>query len=95
MNTSRKTYHKYPTHTSEPEKYLPSFFLEVSIDRQILKAEVRPLQKDKGYFTIILDGIFVGHIHKLGEEWLDFLGVNTEVYQLVGNLIEEHLKKTS
>ena len=92
MTTTRKTYHPYPTHQSEPEKYLPSFFFEVPIDRQILKAEVRPLQKDKGYFTISLDGIFVGHIHKFGEEWLDFLGVNTEVYQRVGELIEEHLK---
>ncbi len=91
MATTRKTYHPYPTHQSEPEKYLPSFFLEISIDRQILKAEVRPLQKDKGYYTIVLDGVFVGHIHKIGNEWLDFLGVNTEVYQLVGNGIEAHV----
>ena len=95
MPINKPGYHKYPVKNQEPEKYLPSFFLDILIDSQMLKAEVRPLQKDKGYFTITLNGIFIGHIHKIGEKWLDFLGANREVYQCIGNMIEEHTKKTS
>lgn len=78
----------------EENKYLPSFFLVVEIDKQIIHAEIRPLRRDTGYFTIILNSIFLGHIHKAGIFWVDFLGQNMELYQKVGKLIEEHLEAT-
>jgi hypothetical protein len=90
---NKPPYHKYPA--AEPpveEKYLPSFFAEVSFDKQNFKAEIRPLKKDVGYYTVSLDKIFIGHIHKSGEKWVDFIGGDTEIYQIIGERIEEHEK---
>jgi len=92
MPTNRKPIHQYPVQNPEPEKYLPSFFLDISVESKIFKAEVRPLSKDKGYYTIILDGIFMGHIHQSGLFWTDFLGKTNEIYQMIGEGIEGHLK---
>ncbi|HEX3079917.1 MAG TPA: hypothetical protein VHQ04_05620 [Puia sp.] len=91
MPASRKPIHKYPTVNPEPEKYLPSFFLDISVETKIFRAEVRPLSKDKGYYTINLDGIFMGHIHKSGLVWTDFLGNTNELYQMIGESIEAYL----
>jgi hypothetical protein len=88
--TNLKYGHKYPSHDfNEPEKYLPSFFLKVPFDNQIVKAEIRPLKKDKGYFTVILNNVFLAHIHSVQGEWLDFLGKTHEIYKIVGKMIEE------
>jgi hypothetical protein len=85
--------HKYPTNEfNEPEKYLPSFFLDVPFDNQIVKAEIRPLRKDVGYYTVNLNNIFLAHIHSVGGNWVDFLGKTTEVYQTIGMLIEAREK---
>ena len=82
--------HKYPSNDfQETEKYLPSFFLDVQFDNQILKAEIRPLKKDKGYFTVIINNIFLAHIHSLQGDWVDFLGKSHELYKIVGKMIEE------
>lgn len=82
--------HKYPTYEpSDSEKYLPSFFLDVPFDNQIVKAEIRPLVKDKGYYSVTINNIFIAHIHKMGENWEDFLGKTHELYKIVGKLIEE------
>ena len=84
--------HKYPmTEPSEQDKYLPSIFKEVEIDKQLLKVEIRPLRKDIGYFTITINSVFLGHIHKLGEKWVDFIGSTNEIYTAVGKVIDEHL----
>jgi hypothetical protein len=94
MPASRKPYHKYPVSQSpEPEKYLPSFFLEVPFDNLVLQAEIRPLRKDVGYFTVNINHVFMAHIHKMGETWKDFVGATSELYQVVGSLIDEHLNK--
>ncbi|HEV8506062.1 MAG TPA: hypothetical protein VGQ53_11700 [Chitinophagaceae bacterium] len=93
MPSNRKPIHPYPVNTvSEPEKYLSSIFFDVEVNPTVLKAEVRPLQKDRGYYTVNLDKVFLGHIHKVGNIWKDFLGSDLEVYQLVGKKIEEHLR---
>jgi hypothetical protein len=92
MPTNRKPIHPYPSKQPELEKYLPSFFLEISVQSKVLKAEVRPLNKDKGYYTINLDGVFLGHIHKSGLFWTDFLGKTNEIYQMIGEGIETYLK---
>jgi hypothetical protein len=93
MPSNRKQIHPYPAVNPEPEKYLPSFFLDISFQTKIFKAEVRPLTKDKGYYTINLDGVFAGHIHKSGLFWTDFLGKTNEIYQMIGEGIEAHLKE--
>ena len=86
-----KSYHKYPANTpQEQEKYLPSIFREVDMDKQRLKIEIRPLRKDIGYFTITINSVFLGHIHKVGEKWVDFIGSTNDIYFVVGKLIEEH-----
>jgi hypothetical protein len=86
-------YRKYPSYQSEePEKYLPSFFLDVSIDNQVVKAEIRPLRKDIGYYTVNLNNVFLAHIRKSGGQWVDFLGGTNDVYQAVGKAIEGHIK---
>ena len=83
--------HKYPmSEPSEQDKYLPSIFKEVEIDKQLLKVEIRPLRRDIGFFTITINSIFLGHIHKIGENWVDFIGSTNEVYTAVGKAIEEH-----
>ena len=93
MPVNRKPMHPYPVNTNaEPEKYLSSIFFDVEVNQTVLKAEVRPLQKDRGYYTINLDKVFLGHIHKVGNIWMDFLGSDLEVYQLVGKKIEEHVQ---
>ncbi len=85
--------HKYPTNEfNESEKYLPSFFMDVPFDNQIVKAEIRPLKKDKGYYTVILNNVFLAHIHYMGGEWVDFLGKTHELYRAVGKMIEEQCK---
>jgi len=66
--------------------------LDVPIENKVLKAEIRPHTKDKGYYTITLDGIFIGHIHKSGMFWTDFLGKTNELYQMVGECIEVYLR---
>jgi hypothetical protein len=87
-----KSGHKYPMNDAqEQDKYLPSVFREVEIDKQLVKVEIRPLRKDIGYFTISVNSVFVGHIHKVGEKWVDFIGSTNEVYLAVGKVIEEHL----
>ena len=48
--------------------------------------------KDKGYFTINLSGVFLAHIRKLDKTWIDFVGNSNEKYQVIGTLIDEHLK---
>jgi len=91
MPTDRKPIHKYPgVEPKEEDKYLPGFFVEVSFDKQIFKAEIRPFRKDVGYYTVLLDDIFIGHIHKSVEKWIDFIGSCTEIYQAIGEKIEEH-----
>ena len=96
MPGNRKPMHPYPVNTnSEPEKYLSSIFFDVEVNQTVLKAEVRPLQKDRGYYTVNLDKVFLGHIHKVGNSWMDFLGSDLEVYQLVGKKIEEHLQNNA
>ena len=92
MASSRKPFHKYPAGETEPEKYVPSFFLNVQFDKQTLEAEVRPLSKDKGYFTVSINHVFLAHIHKVNSEWLDFIGGKDELYQAVGAQIDEHFK---
>jgi hypothetical protein len=92
MPASRKPIHKYPTVNPEPEKYLPSFFLDITVENKVFKAEIRPLTRDKGYYTINLDGIFMGHIHKSGLVWTDFLGNTNQIYQMVGEGIEGIVK---
>ena len=93
MPESRKPIHRYPTfEPKEDDKYLPSFFFDVSFDKQVFKAEIRPLKKDRGYFTVSLDNIFISHIHKLGGQWKDVIGGSTQLYQVIGKLIEDHLK---
>ena len=94
MPTNRKSFHEYPKNNREPEIYVPSFFLEVPFDAQILQAEVRPLPKDKGYFTVSINHTFLAHIHKLGSEWIDFIGGRNEIYQAVGEKIDEYIKST-
>ena len=91
MSAYRKPIHQYPADIPEPEKYLPSFFLDISLETKIFRAEVRPLTKDKGYYTVNLDGIFMGHIHKSGEVWTDFLGKTNQVYQMIGERIDAYL----
>jgi hypothetical protein len=91
MITHKKTFHEYPKNNREPEIYVPSFFLEIPFDKQILKAEIRPLTKDKGYFTVSINHIFLAHIHKVGSEWTDFIGGKNEVYQAVGIKIDEYI----
>ncbi len=92
--TRRDYGHKYPTNEfNEPEKYLPSFFVEISFDNQILKAEIRPLRKDVGYYTVNLNNVFLAHIHKVGSVWSDFLGGSNELYQVIGSEIEGYLNK--
>jgi len=93
MPANRKPIHNYPIQQSEPEKYVPSFFLDVPTEGKILRAEVRPLPKDKGYYTISLEGIFLGHIHKSGFFWTDFIGKTNEIYQMIGEAIEAHKKQ--
>lgn len=95
MPTNRKQIHPYPSNNPEPEKYLPSFFLEVSVESKDCRVEVRPLNRDKGYYTITLDGIFLGHIHKSGLFWTDFLGKTNEKYQVIGESIEGYLRTNS
>jgi hypothetical protein len=91
--TNLRSGHKYPsTAFNEPEKYLPSFFLEVPFDNLLVNAEVRPLRKDVGYYTVNLNNIFLAHIHLLGGEWVDFLGKTNELYHTIGKLIEEREK---
>jgi hypothetical protein len=86
-------FRKYPTDQSqEPEKYLPSFFVDVPIDNQIVKAEIRPLRKDIGYYTVNLNNVFLAHIRLQGEQWVDFLGGSNDVYQAVCKAIEMHIK---
>jgi hypothetical protein len=86
-------YRKYPTdRPQEPEKYLPSFFIDVPIDNQIIKAEIRPLRKDVGYYTVNLNNVFLAHIRLLGKQWVDFLGATNDVYQAVGKAIEGCIK---
>ena len=86
--------HKYPmSEPPEQDKYLPSIFKEVEIDNQLLKVEIRPLRKDIGYFTITINSIFLGHIHKVGEKWVDFVGSSHEIYMAVGKVIDEHFGK--
>jgi hypothetical protein len=92
---NRKYGHGYPVQQSqEPEKYLPSFFLDVPFDNQIVKAEIRPLRKDIGYFTVNLNNVFLAHIHKIGDRWYDFIAQTNDLYMAVGKEIEAHLKKT-
>ena len=82
--------HKYPRNNSKPKNiYLLFFFLDVQFDNQILKAEIRPLKKDKGYFTVIINNIFLAHIHSVQGDWVDFLGKSHELYRVVGKMIEE------
>ena len=95
MPVNRHPIHKYPSVNPEPEKYLPSFFLDISVQTKIFRAEVRPLTKDKGYYTINLDGTFMGHIHKSESVWADFLGNTNEIYQMIGEAIDAHLKENS
>jgi hypothetical protein len=91
--TNLRSGHKYPSNDfNEPEKYLPSFFLDVPFDNQLVRAEVRPLRKDVGYYTINLNNVFLAHIHLLGGNWLDFLGKTNDLYQTIGRLIEERGK---
>ena len=81
--------HKYPAYEpNESDKYLPSLFFDVEIDRQMVKVEARPLRKDIGYYTINLNHVFLAYIHKMGDVWKDFLGATNEVYQAVGQGIE-------
>jgi hypothetical protein len=88
--------HRYPiTEPQEQDKYLPSIFKEVEIDNQLLKVEIRPLRKDIGYFTITINSIFLGHIHKVEEKWVDFVGSTNEIYMAVGKVIDEHLGRTT
>jgi hypothetical protein len=92
MPANRKPIHKYPVDISqEPDKYLPSLFLDVQIDNQFVKTEIRPLRKDIGYYTVNFNNIFLAHIHKTGEKWVDFLGSTNEVYEAVGRAIEKNL----
>jgi hypothetical protein len=88
--TNLRQGHKYPSNDfNDSEKYLPSFFLDVPLDGQIIKAEIRPLKKDKGYYTVSLNNVFLAHIHLMGGDWVDFLGSTNVTYQTVGKLIEE------
>ncbi len=92
--TNLKYGHKYPTYEfNDSEEYLPSFFLDVPFDNQNVKAEIRPLKKDVGYYTLILNNVFLAHIHCLGGEWVDFLGKTHELYGIVGKMIEEGKEK--
>lgn len=77
--------------SQEPDKYLPSFFVEVPFDNQIVRTEIKPLKKDKGYYTVNLNNIFLAHIHQVGDVWCDFLGSTNEIYQAVGKKIEEKI----
>jgi hypothetical protein len=93
---NRKYGHGYPVNNQfgrEEDKYLPSFFLDVLFDFQIVKTEIRPLKKDPGYYTVNMNNIFLAHIRKFGEKWIDFLGTSNEVYEAVGHEIEKHLAK--
>jgi hypothetical protein len=92
MPVGKKPIHQYPHQQPDPEKYLPSFFLDISVENKICRVEVRPLNRDKGYYTINLDGIFLGHIHKSGMFWTDFLGKTNETYQAIGEGIEAYLR---
>jgi hypothetical protein len=88
-----KSFHKYPSASpSEEDKYLPSIFREVEMNSQLLKIEIRPLRKDIGYFTISINSVFLGHIHKVGAKWVDFIGSTNDIYLVVGKLIEEHME---
>ncbi|MDP9041603.1 MAG: hypothetical protein M3N30_06440 [Bacteroidota bacterium] len=75
----------------KPPIYYPSFFLEFEYFGKLIKAEVKPMESDKGYYTINLNGNFFAHIHK-GENWTDAIGRTGEMFQIVGKLIEEHVK---
>ena len=90
MTERRPGGHKYPVsyEPNETDKYLPSLFFDVEIDKQIIKAEARPLRKDKGYYTVNLNKVFLAHIHLMGNQWKDFLGNTNEIYQAVGNQIK-------
>lgn len=92
MAISRKSYHEYPKSYPQPEIYVPSFFLDVPFDNQIVHAEVRPIPKDRGYFTVTINHVFLAHIHKVGEEWYDFLGTRLSIYRAVGEQIDDYLK---
>ncbi len=86
MPTIRKPIRPYPGERLQAEKkYLPTFFLEFEYFGKMIKVEVRHLESDKGYYTIVMNGSFLAHIHKEGEAWADFLGKTSEMFQVVGN----------
>lgn len=62
MPTNRKPIHQYPTIKGVEETEAASFEIEIPFDGQIVKGEVRPLPKDKGYFTVRIDKVFTAHI---------------------------------
>jgi hypothetical protein len=94
MSQSRKPIHEYPKYIPfESDKYLPSIVFDIRFENQTLKANVRPLVKDKGYYSVSIESIFLGHIHRNGDVWMDFIGTSNELYQVIGKSIEEHVKK--
>ncbi|HMC87864.1 MAG TPA: hypothetical protein VKI61_20220 [Chitinophagaceae bacterium] len=92
MKPSKYGHNHSMTKLPEQDKYFPSIFKEVEIDKQLLKLEIQPLRKDIGYFTITINSIFLGHIHKVGERWVDFIGSTNEIYMAVGKVIDEHFE---
>jgi hypothetical protein len=58
----------------------------------MVKAEIRPLRKDVGHYTVNLNNLFLAHIRLSGDQWVDFLGKTNEVYQAVGDAIVKHLR---
>jgi len=92
MPENRKTFHRYPSDTFKDEyKFLPSFFLDFEHFGVVKQAEVRPNIQDKGYFQVSINNSFLPHIHNDQEGvWRDFLGNSTEIYMIVGKLIQEH-----
>jgi hypothetical protein len=93
MLTNRKPIRPYPYQVPmAKKKYLPSFFVDFEYYGEIKKAEIRPLESDKGYYTVILNGVFLAHIHKMAT-WTDAIGKTNEMFQVVGALIEDHLNR--
>ena len=90
MKSSQYDQRNPMTDPPEQDKYLPSIFKEVEIDKQMLKVEIQPLRKDIGYYTITINSLFLGHIHKTREIWVDFIGSTNEIYMAVGKVIDEH-----
>lgn len=70
-------------------EFIGSFELTVPVEGRRLQAHVRPQGED--IYTVILNNAFLAHLVKKEGVWVDYSGNTTELFTVVGKLIEEHL----